>query len=145
MHGASVPSSLFSLSHRLHPTPISSPLTFMLGTSKKKQLDPTELDRRERRRRRAREHMAAHRAAMKAMPPEVQRELEERARAARAKYRAQHRLLLSHKERERREAKSRASHTLDEFIRRRRTRQAKADQRRPTRQSDPTEPDELID
>jgi hypothetical protein len=42
MHGASVPSSLFSLSHRLHPTPISSPLTFMLGTSKKKQLDPTE-------------------------------------------------------------------------------------------------------
>ncbi|KAJ7860158.1 hypothetical protein B0H13DRAFT_2355764 [Mycena leptocephala] len=65
--------------------------------------------------------------------------------AAREKYRAQHRLLLSHKERERREAKSRASHTLDEFIRRRRTRQAKADQRRPTRQSDPTEPDELID
>ncbi|KAJ7682142.1 hypothetical protein DFH06DRAFT_1314365 [Mycena polygramma] len=106
----------------------------------------TETDKKARRRRQQRERMAEHRAALKTLPPEAQQAAIERARAARARYRAQHRAVLIAKERDRREAKSRESNTLDEFIRRRCARQAKASKRLSQAiQPGPSEPDELMD
>ncbi|KAJ6463773.1 hypothetical protein C8R47DRAFT_1224929 [Mycena vitilis] len=52
---------------------------------------------------RARQRMAQRRAAIKMMPPHLQDELRERARASRTKYREQHRKLLLQKERARRQ------------------------------------------
>ncbi|KAJ7079324.1 hypothetical protein C8R43DRAFT_1143279 [Mycena crocata] len=64
-------------------------------------------EKREHEKRLARDRMARRakrrRAAIKAMPPALQFEITERARASRAKYRAQHRMQLIVKERCRRE------------------------------------------
>ncbi|KAJ7500583.1 hypothetical protein B0H11DRAFT_1909009 [Mycena galericulata] len=81
----------------------------------------------------ARERMAKRRAAIKNLPPEVQKELTERARASRAKYRAQHRALLMQKEQSRRMRVFTEKHGWDEYIKRRRVRQSKS-------QSPPTQP-----
>ncbi|KAJ7100991.1 hypothetical protein C8R43DRAFT_1141253 [Mycena crocata] len=87
--------------------------------------------------------------AIKNMPPDVQTDILERARASRAKYRAQHRFQLIMKERCRRENKSRENQTLDEFIRRRRLRESKlgasAKQREIQRCQSPMEADELTE
>ncbi|KAJ7838432.1 hypothetical protein B0H13DRAFT_1911822 [Mycena leptocephala] len=76
------------------------------------------------------ESRLSHRAAIKTLPTAVQREFHERARASRAKYRAH---------------KSREADSLDEFIRRRRARQAKAAKPALTRAPVPMERDELIE
>ncbi|KAJ7164592.1 hypothetical protein C8R43DRAFT_946408 [Mycena crocata] len=101
--------------------------------------------KREERRRQARERMAQRCAAVKTLPPAIQSEILERARASRAKYRAQHRLQLLIKERCRREDKSRANHTLDEFIRRRRRRESKAAAQAKTKSAEEPEVDELME
>ncbi|KAJ7440341.1 hypothetical protein B0H11DRAFT_2099924, partial [Mycena galericulata] len=80
----------------------------------------------ESRRAQARERMAKRRAAIKNLPPEVQKELTEKARASRAKYRAQHRALLMQKEQSRRMRVFTEKHGWDEYIKRKRVRQSKS-------------------
>ncbi|KAJ7151392.1 hypothetical protein C8R43DRAFT_1127671 [Mycena crocata] len=69
------------------------------------------------------------------------------ARASRAKYRAQHRMELIIKERNRRENQSRANQNLDEFIRRcvRQNKAAQAAAKSEPHHSEAPEPDELMD
>ncbi|KAJ7182629.1 hypothetical protein C8R43DRAFT_940754 [Mycena crocata] len=100
---------------------------FAMSTSSTRstQLEPHKL---EERRRLTRERMARRRAAVKTMSPDAQYEINERARAARAKYRAH---------------QSRVKHTLDEFIRRRRVRESKAAQAAVKNVPDRTEPEEV--
>ncbi|KAJ6481397.1 hypothetical protein DFH09DRAFT_1107614 [Mycena vulgaris] len=74
---------------------------------------------------RARERMSRRRATIKSLSAEVQEELYERARLSRAKYRAQHRTLLKHKEQSRRIKRFTELHGWGEYIKRKRTRQAK--------------------
>ncbi|KAJ7429984.1 hypothetical protein B0H11DRAFT_2249985 [Mycena galericulata] len=74
----------------------------------------------------ARERMARRRAAIKNLPPEVQRELTEKARASRAKYRAQHRTLLMQKEQSRRMRVFTEKHGWEEYVKRKRVRQSKS-------------------
>ncbi|KAJ7603458.1 hypothetical protein DFH06DRAFT_1350217 [Mycena polygramma] len=108
-------------------------------------VEETEEEKRERQRLQARARAARHRAAVKALPPDAQQELKQRARASRAKYRARHRWQLIVKERDRREHKSRESQSVDEFIRRRRARQRKDNVQTPPLTPNAAEPDELID
>ncbi|KAJ7506693.1 hypothetical protein B0H11DRAFT_1903478 [Mycena galericulata] len=74
----------------------------------------------------ARERMAKRRAAIKNLPPEVQKELTEKARASRAKYRAQHHALLMQKEQSRRMRVFTEKHGWEEYIKRKRVRQSKS-------------------
>ncbi|KAJ7654568.1 hypothetical protein DFH06DRAFT_1133342 [Mycena polygramma] len=128
-------------------------------------VEETEEEKRERQRLQARARAARHRAAVKALPPDAQQELKQRARASRAKYRARHRWQLIVKERDRREqsstrsflsllanltfltlvSKSRETQSVDEFIRRRRARQRKDNVQTPPLTPNAAEPDELID
>ncbi|KAJ7678292.1 hypothetical protein DFH06DRAFT_1317074 [Mycena polygramma] len=93
-------------------------------------VEETEEEKREHQRLQARARAARHRAAVKALPPDAQQELKQRARASRAKYRAR---------------KSRESQSVDEFIRRRRARQRKDNVQTPPLTPNAAEPDELID
>ncbi|KAJ6494920.1 hypothetical protein DFH09DRAFT_1104038 [Mycena vulgaris] len=70
---------------------------------------------------RARERMSRRRATIKSLSAEVQEELYERARLSRAKYRAQHRTLLKHKEQSRRIKRFTELHGWGEYIKRKRT------------------------
>ncbi|KAJ7164815.1 hypothetical protein C8R43DRAFT_946599 [Mycena crocata] len=132
--------------------PILQVLALTMPGSSTRSSKPLDADKLEERRWQTRERMARRRAAIKAMPPAVQSEHNERARAARTKYRAQHRMQLILKERCRRENKSRANQSLDEFIRRRRVRESKAAQAAAKRiphsilsQAEASEPDELVE
>ncbi|KAJ7496073.1 hypothetical protein B0H11DRAFT_1910336 [Mycena galericulata] len=87
------------------------------------------------RRAQARERMAKRRAAIKDIPVEVQEAMAEKARASRAKYRAQHRALLMQKEQSRRMRVFTEKHGWDEYIKRRRVRKSKSQSVEPTADS----------
>ncbi|KAJ7490192.1 hypothetical protein B0H11DRAFT_1912205 [Mycena galericulata] len=86
-------------------------------TAEKLKLQLLEMQRAQ-----ARERMARRRAAIKELPPELQQEHAERARASRAKYRAQHRSLLMQKEQSRRMKNFMEKHGWEEYLRRKRAR-----------------------
>ncbi|KAJ7810043.1 hypothetical protein B0H13DRAFT_1927546 [Mycena leptocephala] len=99
------------------------------------ELNPEVAKKLEMKRVRARERMARRRAAIKVMPPEAQEQLTARARASRAKYREQHRLLLLQKERSRRQKQS--SYSAEEYLRRLRVRESRPSYRNYQRVSAP--------
>ncbi|KAJ7983075.1 hypothetical protein DFH06DRAFT_1318534 [Mycena polygramma] len=79
------------------------------------------------------------RAAIKALPLQVQQELAERARASRARYREQHRMLLLQKERARRQQQS--PYSVEEYFQLRRVRESRPSHRNYLRPVQPYHPD----